>query len=88
MLDRIRYYINAHSTSLSRYVLDKYRIPMLKGPLHFCGDQPGMPGGCHFCIKHVSYQHSVRVRSPENIMEELWLLKGLGIHDIHMHDKS
>jgi len=88
MLDRICYYINAHSTSLSRYVLDKYRIPMLKGPHTFVVTRRGCPGGCRFCIKHVSYQHSLRVRSPENIMEELWLLKGLGIHDIHMHDKS
>jgi anaerobic magnesium-protoporphyrin IX monomethyl ester cyclase len=65
--------------------LDKYRTPMLKGPYTFVVTSRGCPGGCRFCIKHVSYQHSVRVRSPENIMEELWLLKGLGIHNIHMY---
>jgi radical SAM superfamily enzyme YgiQ (UPF0313 family) len=65
--------------------LDKYRIPMLKGPYTFVVTSRGCPGGCRFCIKHVSYQYSVRVRSPENIMEELWLLKGLGIHNIHMY---
>ncbi|MDH4137305.1 MAG: radical SAM protein, partial [Anaerolineae bacterium] len=65
--------------------LDKYRIPMLKGPYTFVVTSRGCPGGCCFCIKHVSYQYSVRVRSPENIMEELWLLKDLGIHNIHMY---
>jgi radical SAM superfamily enzyme YgiQ (UPF0313 family) len=65
--------------------LDKYRIPMLKGPYTFVVTSRGCPGGCRFCIKHVSYQYSVRVRSPENIMEELWLLKDLGIHNIHMY---
>lgn len=65
--------------------LDKYRIPMLKGPYTFVVTSRGCPGGCRFCIKHVSYQYSVRVRSPENIMEELWLLKGLGVHNIHMY---
>ncbi len=65
--------------------LDKYRTPMLKGPYTFVVTSRGCPGGCRFCIKHVNYQYSVRVRSPENIMEELWLLKGLGIHNIHMY---
>jgi radical SAM superfamily enzyme YgiQ (UPF0313 family) len=65
--------------------LDKYRIPMLKGPYTFVVTSRGCPGGCRFCIKHVSYQYSVRVRSPENILEELWLLKDLGIHNIHMY---
>jgi anaerobic magnesium-protoporphyrin IX monomethyl ester cyclase len=65
--------------------LDKYRIPMLKGPYTFIVTSRGCPGGCRFCIKHVSYQYSVRVRSPENIVEELWLLKDLGIHNIHMY---
>jgi len=65
--------------------LDKYRIPMLKGPYTFVVTSRGCQGGCRFCIKHVSYQYSVRVRSPENIMEELWLLKDLGIHNIHMY---
>jgi len=36
-------------------------------------------------IKHVSYQSSVRVRSPELIMAEIEQLAGLGIHHIHMY---
>jgi radical SAM superfamily enzyme YgiQ (UPF0313 family) len=65
--------------------LDKYRTPMLKGPYAFVVTSRGCPAGCRFCIKHVSYQYSVRVRSPEDIMEELLLLKDLGIHNIHMY---
>ena len=65
--------------------LDKYRIPMLKGPYTFIVTSRGCPAGCQFCIKHLNYQHTVRVRSPENIMEELWALHRLGIHNIHMY---
>jgi radical SAM superfamily enzyme YgiQ (UPF0313 family) len=65
--------------------LDKYRIPMLNGPYAFVVTSRGCPAGCRFCIKHVSYQYSVRVRSPKNIMEELWLLNDLGVHNIHMY---
>ncbi|PWH20542.1 MAG: radical SAM protein, partial [Ardenticatenia bacterium] len=65
--------------------LNKYRIPMLKGPYTFVVTSRGCPAGCRFCIKHVSYQHTVRLRSPENIMEELRMLHRLGIHNIHMY---
>ena len=57
---------------------EKYRMPMIKGPFTFIVTSRGCPAGCTYCIKHVSYQYSVRVRSPENIMEELWLLKKHG----------
>lgn len=65
--------------------LDRYRIPMLKGPYTFIVTSRGCPAGCQFCIKHLNYQHTVRVRSPENIMQELWALHRLGIHNIHMY---
>ena len=41
--------------------------------------------GCKYCIKHVSYQWSLRLRSPENIMKELRLLKSLGINYVQMY---
>jgi radical SAM superfamily enzyme YgiQ (UPF0313 family) len=63
----------------------RYRIPMLKGPYTFVVTSRGCPAGCRFCIKHVSYQHTVRVRSPENIILELQALDRLGIHNIHMY---
>jgi anaerobic magnesium-protoporphyrin IX monomethyl ester cyclase len=65
--------------------LDRYRIPMVKGPYTFVVTSRGCPAGCNFCIKHVNYQYSVRIRSPENIIQELWLLHDLGIHNIHMY---
>jgi anaerobic magnesium-protoporphyrin IX monomethyl ester cyclase len=65
--------------------LDKYRMPLMKGPFSFVVTSRGCPAGCKFCIKHVSYQWSVRLLSPERIMQELWLLHDLGIHNIHMY---
>ena len=65
--------------------LNSYRMPMMKGPFTFIVTSRGCPAGCTYCIKHVSYQFGVRLRSPEKIMEELWILKGLGIHNIHMY---
>jgi len=65
--------------------LQKYRMPMIKGAFTFIVTSRGCPAGCTYCIKHVSYQFSARLRSPKLIMEELWKLKGLGINNIHMY---
>ena len=62
-----------------------YRMPLIKGPFTFIVTSRGCPAGCTYCIKHVSYQFSVRLRSAENIMEELWALKELGLNNIHMY---
>jgi len=65
--------------------LDKYRIPLVKGPYTFIVTSRGCTAGCKYCIKHVSYQYSYRIRSPEHIMKELWTLKNLGINNVHMY---
>ncbi len=65
--------------------LDTYRMPLIKGPYAFVVPSRGCPAGCKFCIKHVSYNYSVRVRSPENVMAELWSLKKLGIDNVMMY---
>lgn len=65
--------------------LDKYRMPMIKGPYTFIVTSRGCPAGCKYCIKHVSYQNSVRLRSPAKLIEEMWRLHDLGIHHIHMY---
>lgn len=65
--------------------LDKHRMPMIKGAFTFIVSSRGCPAGCTYCIKHVSYQYTTRVRSPENIMQELRELKRLGIHNVHMY---
>jgi anaerobic magnesium-protoporphyrin IX monomethyl ester cyclase len=65
--------------------LDKQRMPMIKGPFTFIVTSRGCPAGCKYCIKHVSYQNSVRVRSAENIVAEIEYLNRLGIYNIHMY---
>jgi radical SAM superfamily enzyme YgiQ (UPF0313 family) len=65
--------------------LDKYRMPLINGPFTFMVTSRGCTAGCTYCIKHVSYQYSVRLRSPEKILEEMWVLKKLGINHIHMY---
>lgn len=65
--------------------LQKYRMPYIKGPFTFIVTSRGCPAGCTYCIKHVTYQYSVRLRSPKLLMEEMWQLKKMGIHNIHMY---
>lgn len=65
--------------------LQKYKMPLIKGAFTFIVTARGCPAACTYCIKHVSYQFSARIRTPENIMQELWLLKKLGINNIHMY---
>jgi radical SAM superfamily enzyme YgiQ (UPF0313 family) len=65
--------------------LDTYRMPMIRGPFTFIVSSRGCPAGCTYCIKHVSYQFTTRLRSPEHIMEELKILKSLGMNNIHMY---
>jgi radical SAM superfamily enzyme YgiQ (UPF0313 family) len=64
---------------------DTYRAPNIRGPYTFIVPSRGCPAGCTFCIKHVSYQYSVRVRSPENVLAELQLLWDLGLRNVHMY---
>jgi radical SAM superfamily enzyme YgiQ (UPF0313 family) len=63
----------------------KYLMPLIKGPFTFIVTSRGCTAGCIYCIKHVSYQYSVRLRSPEKILEELWVLKRLGINNVNMY---
>jgi radical SAM superfamily enzyme YgiQ (UPF0313 family) len=65
--------------------LQKYRMPLIKGPFTFMLSSRGCTAGCTYCIKHVSYQYTVRLRSPEKILEEMWALKRLGVRHIHMY---
>jgi anaerobic magnesium-protoporphyrin IX monomethyl ester cyclase len=64
---------------------DHYRAPLVKGPYTFIVPSRGCPAGCKFCIKHVNYQYSVRLRSPEKLVEEMSILKSLGIHHVQMY---
>ncbi len=68
-----------------RLPLNEYRMPLMKGPFCFVLTSRGCPAGCKYCIKHVSYQWSVRLLSPERILEELKILHTRGIRNIHMY---
>ncbi|HZW29432.1 MAG TPA: radical SAM protein [Isosphaeraceae bacterium] len=68
-----------------RLPLNAYRMPLIKGPFCFVVTSRGCTAGCKYCIKHVSYQWSVRLLSPERIMKELRLLVNLGIRNFHMY---
>ncbi|HVN53384.1 MAG TPA: radical SAM protein [Anaerolineaceae bacterium] len=63
----------------------KYVMPLMKGPFTFIVTSRGCTAGCIYCIKHVTYQYTVRLRSPEKILEELWVLKKLGINNVNMY---
>jgi radical SAM superfamily enzyme YgiQ (UPF0313 family) len=65
--------------------LDKYRTPVLKGNYQFIVTSRGCTAGCIYCIKHVSYQAGLRLRSPENILAEIKMLYDLGVRYIHMY---
>ncbi len=65
--------------------LEKYRMPLMKGPFTFIVTSRGCPAGCTYCIKHVTYQYSTRLRSAKLIVEEIKRLKELGITNIHMY---
>lgn len=65
--------------------IQAYRAPLVGGPYTFIVPSRGCPGACRFCIKHVSYGASVRFRSPENVVDEIETLVGLGVRKIHMY---
>ena len=65
--------------------LQAYRAPLVPSPYAFIVTSRGCPGGCRFCIKHVSYGSSVRFRSPENIVQEIEFLIDQGVRSFHMY---
>jgi len=64
--------------------LDYYRLPLLKGPCAFVVTSRGGLADHHHGTQPRGDPWTVRLRSPENIMAELWLLYDLGIHNVHM----
>jgi radical SAM superfamily enzyme YgiQ (UPF0313 family) len=65
--------------------LQKYLMPLIKGPFCFVVTSRGCPAGCTYCIKHVSYGPTMRLRSPAKLLEEIQVLHGLGVRHVHMY---
>ncbi len=65
--------------------LERYLMPLIKGPFTFIVTSRGCPAGCTYCIKHVTYGPTMRLRSPKLLVEEIALLGKLGVHNIHMY---
>ena len=65
--------------------LNRYRIPLIKGPYAFVVTSRGCPAGCTYCIKHVSYGPTMRLRSPAKLLDEIEKLVSLGVRNIHMY---
>ena len=65
--------------------VQNYRVPLFRGPYSFIVTSRGCPAGCIFCIKHVSYGSSVRVRSPHLLHAEIAQLAALGVRNVHMY---
>ena len=64
--------------------LSKYCAPAIRAPAAAIVTGRGCPGNCSFCPKHVTYGQSLRVRSPDHILEEILLLGRLGVRHIYM----
>jgi radical SAM superfamily enzyme YgiQ (UPF0313 family) len=65
--------------------LQHYLMPLMDGPFCFVVTSRGCPAGCTYCIKHVSYGPTMRLRSPAKLLEEIKVLGKLGVHNIHMY---
>jgi anaerobic magnesium-protoporphyrin IX monomethyl ester cyclase len=65
--------------------LQRYTMPLIKGAFCFVVTSRGCPAGCTYCIKHVSYGPTMRLRSPHKLLEEILTLKKLGVNNVHMY---
>ena len=62
--------------------LGKYSAPAVEAPSAVVVTGRGCLGNCCFCPKHIVYQDTLRVRSPESIVAELIELQRLGVHNV------
>lgn len=65
--------------------LDKYVFPFMASKFTFVISERGCPFPCTFCRQPIMWERKVRHRSPENIIEELKLLKKLGVKEFIFH---
>lgn len=60
------------------------RLPFVDNAYACILTSRGHPSVVRDEVEQVDHQSPVRVRAPENIMADLWLLCDLGIHTVHM----
>lgn len=65
--------------------LSRYLMPLIKGTFTFIVTSRGCPAGCTYCIKHVTYGPTMRLRSAKLLVEEIRYLTTLGVKNIHMY---
>ena len=64
--------------------LARYGAPAVAAPSAAVVTARGCPERCSFCLKQVTYDQAVRARSPEHIVDELLLLRRLGVRHVYM----
>ena len=61
-----------------------YGAPHVRTPAAMVVTGRGCPAACCFCLKHVLHGSTVRLRSPEAMVEEMALLRDMGVRHIYM----
>ncbi len=64
--------------------LNDRRLPFVNHAYACILTSRGHPSAVRDEVEQVGHQSPIRVRAPENIMADLWLLYDLGIHTVHM----
>lgn len=68
--------------------LDKYMFPFIASKFVFVVSSRGCPYPCTFCRQPIMWDYKVRTRSADSIIEELKLLKKLGINNFLFHSDT
>ena len=68
--------------------IKKYIFPFMTSEFTFVVASRGCPFPCTFCRQPIMWSRVVRTRSAENLMEELKLLKKLGIKNFLFHSDT
>ncbi len=68
--------------------IDKYVFPFIASRFTFVVSSRGCPYSCTYCRQPIMWQKKVRMRSPENVMKELVMLKGMGVNSFIFHSDT
>jgi radical SAM superfamily enzyme YgiQ (UPF0313 family) len=68
--------------------LEKYVFPFIASKFTFVISSRGCPYPCTFCRQPIMWDYKVRTRSAKNILEELKMLKKLGVNNFLFHSDT